>query len=79
MKGGREAIVEFNEVEIPGKTRKSFHVLAKNEEGREWSAVYDYDEKGNLHDIDIARGTTSAENEDGRASVRSRVQKNDEF
>lgn len=66
--------------ELSGQFRKSFYELSKDEDSkREYSASIDFQPNysNRIHDIDIARGSTTEET--GRANVRQRVDQNDEI
>jgi hypothetical protein len=67
--------------QVSGSFRKSFHELTKEDVEREYSATIDYkpNTSSKLHQVDIQRGKSGRENPDGRASVISRVDRNDEI
>ena len=69
-----------NSKDVSGQFRKSFHELSKEDLDREYSATIDYkpNTSNRIHQVDIQRGKTAKEGSKGRASVISRVDRNDE-
>lgn len=63
---------------LVGENRKAFHEMTKVDNAkREWAETIDFDDKGNIREIDISRGTTAEESNSGRPSVRARLNPND--